>query len=121
MFSPDKIVITEMLPKAPSTIINSSLFALPIFYAKILICSPLSTNICGVGIFVSDSSQIFMQSMAFMDRVWVNINLHGSDRLLIGDVYCSPSSHLSADSFCSLLTSLNNYVYTHLIIFEDFF
>ena len=57
-----------------------------------------------------------MQSTTFMDHVWININLHGSDWLLIGGVYHSPSSHLSTsvDSFCS---HLNNY--THLLICGD--
>ena len=125
--SPNIIVITEMLPKAPSSIISSSLFALPGYslYANFDPdnYSPLSTNIRGVGIFVSnklESSQVFLQSTPFMDHVSANIKLQGSDSLLIGGVYRSLSCHLntSVDSLCNLLSILDNY--THLLICGDF-
>ena len=71
--SPDIIVITEMLPKAPSAIISSTLFALPGYFLYTNFdpdnYSPLLTKIRGVGIFVSNklnSSQVFMQSIIFM-------------------------------------------------------
>ena len=50
----------------------------------------------------------------------ISINLCGSDTLLIGGVYRSPSSHLSTsvDSPCSLLTGLNND--TCLLICDNF-
>jgi len=73
--SPDIIVITEMLPKAPSAIISSTLFALPGYFLYTNFdpdnYSPLLTKRHGVRIFVSkilNSSQVFMQSPTFMDH-----------------------------------------------------
>jgi len=83
-----------MSPKAPSAIINSPLLALPSYSLYTNFdsnnYSPLLTNIRAVGIFVSnklDSSQVLLQSVPFMDNVWTNIKLNGSDSLLIGGVY----------------------------------
>ena len=125
--SPNIIVITEMLSKAPSSIISSSLFALPGYSLYTNFdpdnYSPLSTNIRGVGIFVSNKlefSQVFLQSTPFMDHIWANIKFQGSNSLLICCVYRSPSCHLntSVDSLCNLLSTLDNY--THLLICGDF-
>jgi len=55
-----------------------------------------------------------------MDHVWTKIKSNGSDLLLIGGVYHSPSCNLSdsVDSLCNLLSNLKNC--THLLICGDF-
>ena len=55
-----------------------------------------------------------------MDQVWVSIRLQGSDTLLVGCIYRSPSQPLntSVTSLCELFTSLGNC--THLLVYGDF-
>ena len=52
--------------------------------------------------------------------MWARIQLRGSDSLLVGCIYRSPTGHLSfsVSSLCDLFTGLNNY--THLLICGDF-
>ena len=85
--------------------------------------TPVTSQIRGVGIFVSEklqANQVFFQSSDFEHHVWVRIQLCGSDSLLIGCVYRSPTGELSTSvsSLCGLLTKLDNY--SHLLICGDF-
>ena len=63
---------------------------------------------------------MFFNSSDFKDQVWTRIQLCGSDLLLVGCIYRSPTSHLSSSvsSLCDLFTGLNNY--THLLSCVDF-
>ena len=75
------------------------------------------------GIFVHhklQASQIYFNIPHFEDHVWVNIKLRGSDSLLAGCIYRSPSSNIdtSTISLCSLFADINNY--SHLPICGDF-
>jgi len=65
--TPDIIIITEMLPKAPDAVVNSSLFALPGYTLYLNFdpdnYNPAISDIRGVGIFVSrklQSNQVFL-------------------------------------------------------------
>ena len=57
---------------------------------------------------------MIFNSSQFEDHVWTNIKLQGSDSLLVGCVYHSPSDNIGSStlSHCDLFTSLDNY--THL-------
>jgi len=70
--TPDIIIITEMLPKAPGAVVNSSLFALPGYTLYLNFdpdnYDPAISDICGVGNFVSrklQSNQVFFNSSNF--------------------------------------------------------
>ena len=97
--TPDIILISEMLPKAPNVAMSLSLFALP-GYALYLNFDPENSNsdIRGVGIFVNKrlkANQVSFNPTAFMDQVWISIRLQGSDTLLVGCIYHSPSQPLN--------------------------
>ena len=85
------------------------------------ISMPLNTFIIrGIAIYVHhklQASQVFFNSP---HHVWTSIKLQGSDSLLVGCIYRSPSSNIdtSTTSLCDLLTNLHNY--THLLICGDF-
>ena len=84
---------------------------------------PISSDIRGVGIYVHhklQASQVLFNSPHFKDHVWASVKLQGSDSLLVGCIYHSPSGNIdtSTASLCDLLTSLHNY--THLLICGDF-
>ena len=124
---PDVISICEILPKAPNAVVDLSLIALPDYYCYLNFDPnnyiPTSSNIRGVGIFVHhkfQASQVTFNSSHFEDHVWVNVKLQGSDSLLVGCIYRSPSGNIdsSTASLCDLFTSLDNY--THLLICGDF-
>ena len=125
--TPDIIVISEMLPKAPQAVINLSLITLPGYHNYLNFdpdnYNPTLTNIRGVGIFVHhklQASQIYFNTPHFKDHVWANIKLQGSDSLLVGCIYRSPSSNIdtSTASLCSLFADITNY--SHLLICGDF-
>ena len=124
---PDIIIISELLPKTPSALINLSLISIPGYYTYLNFdpdnFDPFSTNIHGVGIFVQHKfqvSRVYFDAPHFEDHVWANIKLQGSDSLLIGCIYRSPSSNIdsSTASLCELPTSIHNY--SHLLICGDF-
>ena len=123
----DIIVISEILPKAPNAVINLSLITLPGYCCYLNFdpnnYDPTSSNIRGVGIYVHhklQASQVFFNTPHIEDHVWASIRLQGSDLLLVGCIYRSPSGNIdtSTASLCDLLTSLHNY--THLLICGDF-
>ena len=116
-------VISEILPKAPNAVVNLSLITLPGYYCYLNFdpnnYDPTSSNIHGVGIYVHhklQASQVFFNSPHIKDHVWASIRLQGSDLLLVGCIYRSPSGNIDAStaSLCDLLNSLHNY--THLLI-----
>ena len=116
-----------MLPKAPQAVINLSLITLPGYHNYLNFdpdnYNPTLTNIRGVGIFVHhklQASQIYFNTPHFEDHVWANVKLQGSDSLLVGCIYRSPSSNIdtSTASLCSLFADITYY--SHLLICGDF-
>jgi len=125
--NPDLILISEILPKAPNSIIHSALFAIPGYSLYLnfdpdCVSSPLTIR--GVGLFVSHnihaSQVIFNDTSDYIEHVWVKIKMQGSDTLLVGCIYRSPSKPLSdsISSLCDLLGHLSGY--SHLLICGDF-
>ena len=124
---PDIIIISELPPKTPSAVIILSLISIPGYYIYLNFdpdnFDSFSTNIRGVGIFVRHKfqvSQVYFDVPHFEDHVWANIKLQGSDSLLTGCIYRSPSSNVdfSTASLCELLTGIHNY--SHLLICGNF-
>ena len=75
---------------------------------------PHLTSVRGVGVYVHhklQASQVFSNSPHIKDHVWTSIKLQGSDSLLVGCIYHSPSGNIdtSTASLCDLLTTLRNY------------
>ena len=64
--------------------------------------------------------QVYFDYSNFEEQVWIKLFLRGSDSLLIGCMYRSPSSdeYTSTLSLCNLLSSIRGY--THVLICGDF-
>jgi len=122
--NPDLILISEILPKAPNPIIHSALFAIPRYFLYLNFDPDCISNIRGVSLFISQSitaSQvIFNDASDYIEHVWVKIKMRGSDTLLVGCIYHSPSKLISdsISSLCDLLGQLGGY--SHLLICGDF-
>ena len=122
---PDIILVTEVLPKVHTQTITKaglSLHGYTIF-TNFDFESPTHSSIRGVAIFVSlklSATAINFDSSDFKDHLWIKIHLKGSDSLLIGCIYRSPSGDIinSTTSICDLLRSINGY--SHLLICGDF-
>ena len=120
---PDLILITEILPKYHSYFINKTSLMIH-GYSLYLNFDPDSDmtstlGIRGVGIYVSNTlsaSQVYFNNNSFKDHVWININLQGQDKLLVGSIYRSPSEAMQTNisSLCTILEELNDF--THLLI-----
>ena len=68
---------------------------------------------------------MFVQSTSlFKDHVWATVKLQGSDSLMIGGIYRSPSCYLSTsvESLCDLLSGLDNFIHLRqeILILETF-
>ena len=119
---PDIILITEVLPKTHSHTITKaglSLHGYTIF-TNFDLDSPthMTNGIRGVAIFVShklSATEVNFDHNNFKDHLWIRIHLKGTDELLIGCIYRSPSGDIvnSTASICDLLRSINGY--SHLI------
>lgn len=64
----------------------------------------------GVGIYISEklsSCEVHFDYAHFEEQAWVKLALKGSDSLLIGCIYCSPSSdtYQSTVTLCNLLSN----------------
>ena len=77
----------------------------------------------GVGIYVSEKLscyQVYFDISNFEEQVWIKLFLRGSDSLLIGYMYRTPSSdkYTSTCALCNLLSSIHGY--THVLICGGF-
>jgi len=99
-----------MLPKSQNCIISLDLLALPGYSLYVNFdpdsYTPVTSHMHGVRIFVSEklkAHQVFFDSTEF-DQVWAKIQLRGSDSLLVGCQYHSPTGHLgtSISSLCNI-------------------
>ena len=123
---PDIIIINNwILPIAPNAVVSLSLITIPGYYTYLNFDPDnhnlFSTNIRGVGIFVKHKfqvSQVYFDAPHLEDHVWAKIKLQGSDSLLVGCIYCSPSGSIDSSTACELFTDIHSY--THLLICGDF-
>ena len=115
---PDIILITEMLLKTTANGTNLALFMIPGYtlytnfsfsdFGSISHIRGSSSNICFNSF---QATQVLFDSQDFNDHVWVNVQLQGSDNLLIGCVYHSPSTPINSSvlSLCELFRDIKIY------------
>jgi len=123
---PDLILITEITPKARYTSISKYLLEIPGFSTFFNFDPDLSSsmdNICGVGIYVSNSlhaSEAHFYDSTFIEHVWVTIQLRGSDTLTVGCIYRSPSGSIeqTTSDLCDLLSAVPRS--SHCLVCGDF-
>jgi len=125
---PDIILITEVIPKAQSSPITLARLTLP-NYSCYLNFDPEINNLgsaglCGICIYISsllNSSEVKFSESNFKEQLWINIKLRGSDSLLVGCLYRSPSSDPSQSTLeLSNLLQLVSNKSSHLLICGDF-
>ena len=97
---PDIILLTEVIPKAQKLPISPALLHVPGFsmYANFSPSTPNlgSSGTRGVCIYVANhlsASEVSLNAST-VEHTWVRLSLKGSDCLLIGCIYRSPSSRL---------------------------
>ena len=126
---PDFILINEVIPKAQTHPISPALLSVPgfVMYSNF---DPSEVNlgsskIRGICIYVKASlhvSEVVFKESAFREQLWVQTTLSGTDTLLLGCIYRSPSfsaedNMQDIDSLLKLATSSN---FTHVVITGDF-
>ena len=126
---PDIIMITEAVPKAQVLPIGTAVLTVP-GYSLFTSFDPDSGNlgrsgIRGICVFVRDgiqAAQVSLGDQARIEHLWLQIKLTGSDKLLVGCVYRSPSgdAHQSVDELVSLLHTAHKSEASHLLIAGDF-
>jgi len=69
------------------------------------------------------ASQVYFNPPAFTDHVWVNIKLQGSDSLLVGCIYHSPSDPLNASvtSLYELLETIPICLFVVILTLRKYF
>ena len=109
---PDILILTEVIPKAQLQPITLSKLTLPGYFIHANFdpdqANLGSSQMRGICIYTSHhlkAVEVHFPTAAFEEHLWISIDLCGSDRLLIGGIYCSPSSniHVSTKSLCDLL------------------
>ena len=125
---PDVILITECIPKAQVSPIDPALLALPGYNLFMNFdareCHLGSKGTRGICIYVINSICATEVSFAMysVEQLWVRINLKGTDQLLAGCVYRSPSSDpkQSVEELALLFQSVMETNASHLMICGDF-
>ena len=126
---PDLIFVTECIPKAQVLPIDHALLDLP----KYNLHANFDAGEHGLGakgargicIYVSDAIQareISFTKSSSIEHIWIRINLQGTDQLLAGCVYRSPSSDptQSTGELAVLFQSAVTSGASHLLISGDF-
>ena len=125
---PDVIILTEVIPKAQLMPIAPALLAIH-GYALFSNFDPAEKGLGasgrrGIVIYVSEKLQASVVTFdcPFQEQLWVTIQLLGSDTLMIGGVYRSPSGNNVATTalLADLLREVCSKEYTHLLIAGDF-
>ena len=123
---PDIILISEILPKAYCNTITAARLSLAgyrAFYNFDPTTIPPISTIRGVGIYVSEKlspHEVQFNDCEFQEQLWIEIALKGSDSLLVGCIYRSPSSDLcqSTTALFDLLSKIQDH--SHVLICGDF-
>ena len=126
---PDLIMVSEVIPKAQMHPIHSALLSVP-GYCLITNFDPGTSNLCrsgkrGICVYLKDHikvSQITFMDTVLVEQVWLQVQLTGSDRLIVGCIYRSPSVDLmrSTDELNALLSEVVSTEPSHLLIAGDF-
>ena len=126
---PDIILLNEVIPKAQVMPFCPSLIAIP-NYAVFSNFDPSIPNLGSAGkrgiiIFVSDKLHVsdvtILPVTPDCEHLWIRLKLCGSDSLLIGCIYRSPSSDTkrSTECLCEILQKVTTSD-SHLLICGDF-
>ena len=125
----DIILVTEVIPKAQVLPIAPALLEVPGF-----VCFPSfdlnesnlgakgSRGICAYVRLGIHATEIHFTASQFREQIWLQIKLRGSDRLLVGCIYRSPSGdpHLSVQALAELFHIVRASNPSHLVIAGDF-
>ena len=124
---PDVILLTETIPKAQRLPMDLALLHIP-GYVLYINFTPSIPNLGksgkrGICVYVSHRLKVAEVSLdaVVLEHLWVRISLRGSDSLLIGCLYRSPSSD-PGECTCQLrqLFQQASSQSTHLVIVGDF-
>jgi len=120
---PDLILINEVLPKAHSTCISSCRVDIPDYF-RFSNFDPdhieQTAGLRGICIYVFNKlvpTEVSFSHSQLIESLWIKIILNGSNNILIGCVYRSPSSSLenSTNSLCQLLKQAVKSTSSYLI------
>ena len=125
---PDLILLSEVIPKAQIHPISPAMLSLP-NYTMYLNFDPSASNLGGggsrgIGIFVNSKWQataVSFPNCPFQEQLWIQIPLLGSDQLLVGCIYRSPSANgnSSTSDLIDLLQTSSSGNYSHTLIAGD--
>ena len=125
---PDIILLTEVIPKAQTNPLTTTTLSLP-NYNMYLNFDPGSLNLgrsgCrGICIFVRSkwpATEVVFPSCPFREHLWISIPLQGSDQLLVGCIYRSPSAspNPSTENLVELLKTVTHRSYSHILVAGD--
>lgn len=124
---PEIILLTEIIPKAQRLPISPALLNIPgySFYCNFALSTPNLGSSGKRGVCVYTADQLKVTEITFEDstveHIWIKMTLRGSDCLLIGCIYRSPSCDPD-ESMSSLRQLLQEASFTssHLLIVGDF-
>ena len=121
-------MLTEIIPKSQTLPLSPAVISLPGYSMYTNFNAALSnlgaSGTRGVGIYIRDSLkavEISFPNCPFHEQLWVKVQLAGTDQLLIGCVYRSPS--VNEDSITKLGDLLKHVADTspsHLLVAGDF-
>ena len=122
------MLIKEVLPKVHVTSVPPARLAIPGYQTYMNFTADDSalggTKPRGICIYVRDSlpcSEVRFSDSPFREHLWIQIRLMGSDTLLIGCIYRSPSSPIESTNHLSqLLDLVTSSQPSHLLIAGDF-
>ena len=107
---PDLILITEVIPKTYTSCMSSSRVDIPDYfrYSNFDSDAEQVADMRGICVYVSSalmSTEVQFSTLSFLESLWIKMILRGSNSILVGCVYCSPSFGLegSTNSVCQLL------------------
>ena len=126
---PDIIIITEVIPKAQVQPLSLAIFELEGYRTYLnfdpTVCNLGMTGIRGLCIFIRQGLQclpFLTVSRAGIEALCLRVPLSGSDSLLLGALYRSPSSCLKASTseICNLMQQISESASTHILLSGDF-
>ena len=83
-----------------------------------------SSGCHGICIFVRSkwpATEVLLPSCPFREHLWISLPLRGSDQLLVGCIYRSPSAspNLSTENLVELLKAVTHRSYSHILVAGD--
>ena len=125
----DLILVTEVIPKAQVNPISPALLAISGYtmYTNFDPCTKNlgSCGIRGIAVFTCLSlhvSEVSLHQFGYKDHLWIEVSLSGSDKLLVGCLYRSPSCDgpQSISMLEGLLKHVGSAGYSHIVLAGDF-